>query len=312
MKALALAIFMVLSASSYANTTANESVWFDGGVESDVVNLATEKTRTEYRTVTVPSTCYRTEYRHRCHWSPGHCRPVCDRNGNCRTHCSPGRQICNTVPVRIPYGCQRQVRESYQVFDYNVNTTVSFTYELENILNGAGEEFVVSVTGKEVGLELNDSEEYLVLKRQTESSSSREGDTLHQNLGYQFDFVPAQLVRDSLGRGVQNVSLNNGVLTFALGKSFNTDDFIQNLRIYKSRWLGRDSLLLDKDLQDGQMDISVDGDMKVITVDLKTLGINLPSRMRVIMSTTFDSKGAEVMNADSFDLETSANWVFSK
>lgn len=310
MKALTLSFLMLLSVSAFADSVATESVWFDGSSESDVVSLATEETRTEYRTVTVPSTCYRTEYRHRCHWSPGHCRQVCNPVGLCRRVCSPGRQICRNVPVRIPYSCQRQIRQAYEVFDYNVNTTVEFAYELENLLSGAGEEFTVKAVGKQVSVSLNDSKQYLVLKRKTEASSSRQGDLLTQNFSYKFSFVPAKIVQETLGSGVQNVSLNNGVLTFALGKHFNTEDFVQNLRIYEYRWLGRDTLLLDKNLSSDQMSVSTDGELKVVRVNLNNLGIDLPSKIRVIMTTSYDAKGAQIMNADSFELEASANWIF--
>ena len=311
MKALVLFLLMALSSPAFSDSTATERVWFDGGQETSTVNLSTEKTRTEYRTVTVPSTCYRTEYRHQCRWTPGHCRSVC-RNGRCRRVCSPGRRICRSFPVRVPYHCERTVRESYQVFDYYVNTTVNVGYELENISAPANEEFLFSVTGKDLSLTVADSKNYLVLKKAKQTESARSGDTLEQTFNFNIDFVPAVTIEEALGGGIQNVVLNNGILRFSLGKSFNLENFVQNLKVYNSRVIISDVLLLDKDLKANEMEISTDGDLKTITVDLNKLGIELPSRMRVIMTTSFNPKGATIMNKDSFELQTSANWLFTK
>lgn len=315
MKAMIFAIFastIFAFSSAMADTTASESVWFDGNGAEDEVSLYTEKTRTEYRTITVPATCHRTEYRYQCRPGQRHCRPVCDSRGMCRTVCTPSRPVCRNIPVRVPYPCQRQITQSYEVFDYNVNTTVRFEYDLEDLLNGAAEEFTVTVKGKDVSMNVRDSGKYLVLRRSAGSNSSRTGDTLSQSFAYRFDFVPSSLVTETLGEGVRNVSLKNGVLSFVLGKSFNHEDFIQNLKIYKSRRVITDVLLLDRDLRADQMEVTVQGGRSHVSIDLKKLGIDLPSRMRVIMTTKFDPKGAEVMNGDSFKLEASANWIFSK
>jgi len=313
MKTLLVALGMLLSLNVSADTTALERVWFNGDQQVDSVELQTEKTRTEYRTVTVPSTCYRTEYRYRCTHRPPTCRSVCHPQRGCRRVCNGGGRYCRNVPVQVPYRCTRQVRESYEVFDYYVNTEANFNYDLSDILNGAAEEFKVEVTGKDIKMSVEDSGKYLILNRNNDIlMTQRNGDTLTQIINYDLDFVQMSKIDEALGAGVQDVVYKNGVLNFALGKGFNTKDFIQNIKVYNSRRFRSDILLFDRNLTENEMDISTNGNQTMISINFSKIGVNVPSRMRVIMTTKYNTKGAKVLNANESNLEASANWIFSK
>ncbi len=292
MKMIVLLFLGILSFASLADTTETRSLWFDGSQTMDSVNMSTEKTRTEYRNVQVRDTCYRTEYRMRCHQQPRRCRRVCDNRGrNCRRSCSQGRRICRNRPVQVPYRCTRTIRQSYEVLDYYVNTIFELNYKLNNG-SSAREEFIAKVTGSNGELSLDDSGAYLVLVTDEKKEARREGETLNQTLSYDLSFVSAERVKGALEGGVRDVLFRDGTLSFTLGKAFNTEDFVQELKIYKARRLASDKLLFDRTISQDQMDISSNGNDKRINIDLRALGIELPSRMRVIMTTSYDLKGA--------------------
>jgi hypothetical protein len=312
MKTLMLALGMLLSINVSADTTAIEKLWFDGTDTVESVSMTTEKTRTEYRTVTREEWCYRTDWRYRCTYRPPSCRSVCHPQRGCRRVCSGGGQYCRNVPVQVRYRCTRTYQEPYEVLDYYVNTDVTFNYDLSDILNGAGEEFEVKVTGKDINMSVRDSGQYLILKRNEDVDAQRSGDTLNQTVSYDVDFVQMSKIKEALGAGVQDVVYKNGVLNFALGKGFNTKDFIQNIKVYNSRRFRSDVLIFDRDLNANEMDISTNGNQTMVSINFDRIGVDAPSRMRVIMTSKFNTRGAEPLNAKAEELEASANWIFSK
>lgn len=312
MKKLSLLLGLLMSLSAFADTTEIERLWFDGTQTADQAQTRTEVTRTEYRTVTVPSTCYRTEWRTRCSTRPGQCRNRCDQNGNCRRVCTRPRRVCRQVPVQIPYRCMRTIQQPYEVLDYYVDTNINMNYDLSDILRDAAESFEVTVAGKNINMSVEDSGNYLILKKGEDYDAQRNGDTLTQTVSYDIDFVQMAKVKDALGAGIQDVSLKNGVLYFALGKGFNTKDFIQNIKVYNSRRFRSDVLIFDRNLTENEMDIQTNGNQTQISINIADLGIRVPSRMRVIMTSEFNTRGAEPLNATADDLKASANWIFSK
>lgn len=294
-----------------ADTVDSKSFWFDGSQAQADLNMSTEKTRIEYRTVRVPSTCYRTEYRRRCYQQPGSCRQVC-RNGQCHRVCSPPRTVCRTVPVNIPYPCTRMERRAFEVHDYYVETQANLNFDMANVDGGAGEEFLVKMAGEKDTMSVRGSKNYLVMLKNKQRHESRSGDVKQVNISYDVTFASAKKISETLGNGIKNVSLRNGLLQFELGKHFNTADFIQNLKVYRSRRLASDILLFNRNLTQNEMDIQVNGSVAAVTIDLARLGIQVPSKTRVILNTTYNTKGLEVLNPNDIKTEASANWIFSK
>jgi hypothetical protein len=312
MKNLLLIMMMMISSYSFADTIDSQSVLVDGSQTVEELMLNTEKTRTEYRTVRVPSTCYRTEYRRRCTRQPQNCRTIC-RNNRCRRVCSGGGQtICRNVPVNVPYRCMRNETRAYEVHDYDVSTRAKLNFDLDDVSGGANERFTITMNGEMDSLRVNGSKNYALLLDNKNRSEIRRQGVKDVELNYDVRLVKAKTITQTLGRGIQNVSLRNGILRFSVGKGFNTKDFTQNLKVYRSRRLATDVLLFDRNMMDNEMEVNVNGNTSEVSIDLASLGIQLPAKTRVIMSTSYNLGGAQLLNADEIKTEASANWIFSK
>jgi hypothetical protein len=304
MKNLLLIMMMMISSYSFADTIDSQSVLVDGSQTVEELMLNTEKTRTEYRTVRVPSTCYRTEYRRRCTRQPQNCRTIC-RNNRCRRVCSGGGQtICRNVPVNVPYRCMRNETRAYEVHDYDVSTRAKLNFDLDDVSGGANERFTITMNGEMDSLRVNGSKNYALLLDNKNRSEIRRQGVKDVELNYDVRLVKAKTITQTLGRGIQNVSLRNGILRFSVGKGFNT--------VYRSRRLATDVLLFDRNMMDNEMEVNVNGNTSEVSIDLASLGIQLPAKTRVIMSTSYNLGGAQLLNADEIKTEASANWIFSK
>lgn len=293
-------ILMVLSFSVSADTTDMRTFLLSGDTNSISLNLSTEKTRTEYRWVNVPSTCYRTVTRRVC-------RPVrqCDNRGNCRTI-----NRCRPVTQRVPYRCMRSVRQSYEVLDYIVETAANFDFALPQDLSAVREEMTLKMVGERAQLSVNSSKNFFLVLDAQNRVERRESGVKYVDLTYKVRLVSAEAAKNVLDSGIQNVKLTSGVLTFSLGAGFNLNDFTQQIRIYKNRRLGSDTLLLDRNLASNEADIQQTNNASSISIDLNELGISLPSKMRVILDTKYNIDINKVLNRGEIKTEASANWIF--
>ena len=153
MKKSLLVLLCLISSAVFADTSDVERFLYNGLDNTVEMNLSTEKTRTEYRDVRVPSTCYRTEYRRVCRQQQPTCRVVCDRNNRCRRVCRGGGRVCRNEPVQVRYTCMRWERRAYQVHDYDVETNVRFVFNNDQASNDVREEFTMRVTGENADLD---------------------------------------------------------------------------------------------------------------------------------------------------------------
>lgn len=206
----------------------------------------------------------------------------------------------------------RRVTRPFEVHDYYVDTYAQLNFDLQNLDGGVGENFKISMKGEQDKLTLQDSKNYLVLLRNKSRSESFDGAYKTVNLKYDISFASVKKIDEVIGNGIKNVSLENGILQFELGKTFNTREFIQNLKVYKSRTLSKDILLFDRNLMQNEMDIQIMASNSVITVDLVKLGIQIPSKTRVILTTKFNERGAEILNSSKLKIQATANWIFLK
>lgn len=313
MKNLLLVLTMMFSSIAFADSTDTQFVLVDGSRSVEELVLNTEKTRTEYRTVRVPSTCYRVENRRRCTRQPQRCRQVCDRNNRCRRVCSGGgQQVCRNVQTRVPYRCMRSETRLYEVHDYYVDTRAIMNFDLSDVSGGASEKFSVTMRGERDGLSVRGSKNYALLLDGKNRTETRRAGVKNVELTYDVRLVKAKRIVQTLGEGIQNVSLRNGILKFTVGKGFNTSEFTQNIKVYRSRRVLTDVLLFDRDLVDSEMQVHVNGNRSEVTIDLASLGIQLPSKTRVIMNTSYNIGGAKLLNSNEIKTSASANWIFSK
>lgn len=293
-----------------ADTTQMRTFNFDGSNIEQVLEMATEKTKTEYRTERVPSTCYRTEYRRRCHSEPGRCQQTCHPERGCRTYCSPPRQICRNIAVQVPYGCMRDVTRSYEVFDYHVNSEVKVSLSVEEEVSQISENFKVSVTGDKVSIKVDSSKNYAIVLDQKNLSERWNGNIKEIQAEYKINLIPAQRINGVLAGGIQNVKLNNNVLSFTLGEGFNLDDFTQRLRIFQYRRIFTDILVYDQSLTSNDLIVVMQGGDSNITIDLNSLGVNVPFQKRIILDTSYNVGDKEILNKTDFKFEASSNWIF--
>jgi len=304
-----LSLLLLMSSFAYADTSAIERFIFDGSMDSKVVNMTTEKTRTEYRQVPVRTTCYRTEYRQRCEMRPQPCRQVC-RQGVCRNVCPPPVRRCHQVPVSIPYPCTRIETRAFEVHDYYVETTA--TFDFAEVVDNArvNEEISIGMKGEISSLSAKGSKNYFIMLDSSSRSESRGNGVKYVDLNYKVRLVSAVNARNVLSNGIQNVKLRSGILSFNLGAGFNLEDFSQQIRLFQNRRLGSDILILDRDLALNDMNVISTTNSSNITIDLNSLGVNVPSKLRVILDTKFMIDENKILNKNEVSTSANSNWVF--
>ena len=310
MKAIALLIFGLFMNVSFADTSAIETLLIDGQDQYYSMNLSTEKTRTEYETVTYPSTCYRTEYRYRCHRNPPICRRVCDRRGLCRNQCSGGGRVCRNVPVTVSYPCTRTERRAVQVHDYDVETNVEYQIQTTDADATIAEEFTMKVVGDTPTLTVKGSKNYFIILKKLNEKERMEAGVKYIDRIYQIELKSATKAKRVLASGIENVSYKNGIYSYTLGQGFNLSEFTQRVRVYKYRFIGSDSLLIDKNLDGNEIEINSTNGISEMNIDLNNLEINIPSKVRVILDTTYNIDEETLLNKGEIEISTYANWIF--
>ena len=294
MKFILTSLCLLMMGNTWANTTEIRNFLFDGSEESKELNLSTEASRIEYRRVVVRTTCYRDVIRREC-----------------RSTGRDGQVQCRNVRRSIPYACDRVETRAYQVFDRYVETNVHFQFNNSDLANGVAENFVVKVTGNQPTLSVNSSKNYIIVLEKKEINSQMINRTEIIDVVYKVNFIPAEGSASVLENGIQNVKLKSGVLSFKLGEGFNFNKFSQQIRIYKNKRLGRDTLLLDKYLADNETNVQTTANASFVSINLRSLGINLPSKMRVILDTKYkDIDPNTVLNSNDVKTSASANWIF--
>ncbi len=304
-----LLLITFLSSFAFADTSAIEEILYSGDEAPVQMLLQTEKTHTEYETVYVPGTCYRTEYRQRCTTQRRVCRNYCNARGQCTTRCTGGGVQCRMVPVQIPYQCQRAVTRSYEVHDYYVDTNITFNFS-HNDAQNISESFKVKVTGENYKLSVNGSKNYFIMQTKKREESHLRAGIKTNNITYDIELISADMVKDVLAGGMKNVSLRNGVFNFTLGQGFDLNHFNHRIRVYRYKLLGSDDLLLDTDLNSNDISFENSGTRSNISVDINTLGINVPSKVRIITDISFKLDESKLLNKDEIDYKTYSNWIF--
>lgn len=303
--------FAFISQFAFANTTDTASVFYQGQSNIEQVQLSTQKTHTEYREVEVRTTCYRTDYRYQCTTQPPMCRTEC-RNGQCRRICSgPPRRICRNIPVQVPYSCTRIERQPYQVFDYYVDSNIEFNFEGD--VTSAAETFKVTQRGEEVSVNVAASNRYALVLKDTMRSEEMSGNTKFLDIRYFIELVDLANAKEALRNGLREIKLTQNVLTFRAGKGYAVEDFTKHLKLYQSRVIGSDTLLLDRQLADHEITIEEQASDSLVTIDLNQFGINLPNRLKVIFETEYALAGRGLMNQDSVsNLSANFNYLFKR
>lgn len=311
MRSLLILVLAMANCFSFADTLAIEDLLYDGSDNIHEINLTTEKTRTEYREIRVPSTCYRTEYRQICDGSTWDCRRICDpRRRRCRRRCRSGNRICRTVPIVVSYRCIIRERRRVEVHDYNVETKATFEFIAPEQPDLIREAFRLKLRGDKEALSVTSSKNYFLILDHRSREEKMGAGTKYIDLTYKIRLASAREVAHVLGEGIRNVSLRRGLLNFTLGANFNLDDFVQRLRLYKNRPLGPDSLIIERYLNPKEVYIQSDAYNSYVTIDLKKLGVILPKRLRVVLNSSYKIDQSKILNKNDVKMEASTNWIF--
>jgi hypothetical protein len=204
----------------------------------------------------------------------------------------------------------RQETRAVQVHDYYVETNVRFEFALANTSDAVRENFNMKMVGERAELTVKGSKNYFVVLDLQRRNESRQAGVKYVDLLYKVRLVSANQARSVLGNGIKNVKLRSGVLTFSLGAGFNLSEFAQQIRIFQNRRLGSDTLLLDKYLSANETDIQTTNNASNVSIDLNALGVKLPSKMRVILDTSYNLDENKILNRGEIELKANANWVF--
>jgi hypothetical protein len=100
------------------------------------------------------------------------------------------------------------------------------------------------------------------------------------------------------------------VVNFSVGAGFNLDNFSQQVRVFQNRRLGTDRLLLNRMLTANDANVQSTASATNISIDLRSLGVNVPSKVRIILDTKYRIDANTVLNRKEVKLDASANWVF--
>lgn len=290
-----LSLLFIISSSVFANSVDTQRFTYTGQNNFEEVNLSTDVTRTEYRTERVRSTCYRRTVRRQC-------RRVCNSNRQCR-------RVCRNVVVTRPYACWINRRVAVQVFDYENISNITFNFQNNDSNSNINERFTVTQRGSDYKVNVDGSGTYLVRLRKVRENIRRENRVRYVTAEYDVQLTNVALGTKVLGSGLTGVKLSRNVLSFNVGSGFNVDDFTLDLKLYRNRRLGSDVLLFDRDVRSiARLDDN--GFITTVTIDLNKLGVNVPSKKRIIIDTDYKVDTTGAINARDLRLNATENWVF--
>lgn len=279
---VAMALSCVVG-SVFASTIDSQSVRFDGSQVQEVLNLRTEKTRTEYREERVARTCYRTVV-------AGH-RTVCRRPP------PPQPQQCWREPIyrTVPYTCYETRRVPYEVFENYVdaNITINYSQLPEGLV--ASENITATLNGDLLTLRSNGSKKLIVELNSLTQNRRMEGNTLMLDAVATLNFHDALKVQEALK--LTDARIQKSILTYNLGAIADLN-LQHNLKIVNNPRLGGSTTLFDGILDAGNLSREERGATTAMSVKFEDLlGRTLSSgRYNITVSAEF-KVGRAVLNA---------------
>ncbi len=279
-------VAMVLSlvvGSAFASTIESQTVFFDGSQAQEVLNLKTEKTRTEYREERVARTCYRTV--------------VAGYRTVCRRPPPPQPQQCwrEAVYRTVPYTCYETIRVPYEVFENYVDANIAINYsQLPEGLNAA-ENITATLNGDLLTLRSNGSKKLIVELNSLQQNRRVEGNTILIDAVATLNFHDAIKVQSALK--LTDAQIQKSVLSYNLGPIAGIN-LQHNLKIVNNPRLGGNTTLFDGILDAGNLSREERGSTTAMTVKFEdVLGRTLSSgRYSITVSAEF-KVGRAVLNA---------------
>lgn len=308
MKMLAGLFTLALSFSTVASTVDSKTFIYDGSTNSVELVLKAEKTHTEYRTENRQSTCYRQEvvgYSTICSgggYGPGYPYPG-PGYPYPRPYPGPigGGRHCWSQPVyrSVPYSCMQTVRIPFEVKDYDVDARVIVDVTKISPEATAGEKFTVTLNGDSLSFNVAGSKKFFVVKKKQDIRATMNGSVKMIDGLLAAELIEAAPVLNALK--MTNIALNDGVLKFDMGPVENRANIGFNLKVVKTKTLGSDTVILDRELLQSEVEVNASSDGAEAGVNVSNLGVELKSGRYLLTAKAFAKFDGNLMNSSQFE-----------
>lgn len=303
-----IGLLAVLSFSAVASTVDTKTFDYDGSVNSVELLLKAEKTHTEYQTETRQSTCYRQEivgYSTICSnggYGPGYPGPGYPHPGPGYPYPGPYRgRSCWSQPIyrSVPYSCMQTVRVPFEVKDYDVDARV--IVDVTNLSSEitTGEKIKVMLKGDSLTFLAEGSKKFFIVKKKQDIRESMNGNVKMLDGVLAVELVEAAPVLKALS--LTSISMNDGVLNFDLGPNADSKNIGMDLKIVKNKFLGSDTVILDRELKASEVNVTTTEEGSVAGVNVKDLGVELKNGKYSITVKAFAKFSGNLLNPVQFD-----------
>ncbi len=291
---------MSLLISSLAMSTDTVSFNYNGTIENESFQLRSQKTHIEYDTRMERTWCYQQVCRR-----VQDCRRVC-RGNRCQRSCRGTRRVCRTQQRR----CTRQVQVPREVFDYDVEANVNFTF-LGRDSVGANEAFTLSLDGEKFGLNVSSSGKFLLVVNSEQKSERFVGNTKFIDINYNLEVVNAKQFFKLSQSGITGVSLNGNNFEFT---NANVRGIEHHVKLLKDKRVGSDVLLYEGVISQGDLRSTVNSaGNSENSLNVSKYIQTIPSRLRIVVTARPKLSGANVLNEDVLNsMSATANWLFKR
>jgi hypothetical protein len=180
------------------------------------------------------------------------------------------------VPVyrQVAYACTQTIQVPYQVFDHSVEANVKINFA--NLPQGviANEKFTVAIQKDDIVLSVLSSKNVLIYADKVQNVSVN-GSTKIIDATIQAKFADLASLRNTMTE-INQISISNNVLTFALGKASNLQ-FKTKLEIVQKKMF-KDDTLINRELAPFEVNPFNNNGQQFFSIDLTKLGLKLKSK----------------------------------
>ncbi len=282
-------LFFVLFGLNLFASSETKTFFYDGTQNQIQLILQAEKTYTEYRYEQRQTICQRQEVFYRT---------------ICRTD-AQGRRVCQQVPQyrTISYPCIQTIQIPYEVKEYDVEAKADINVASLPV-ETAGETFKVTLNGDQLTLKALGSRKYFIILKNQDLNSSIQGNFKMINASYVVELVEASPILNALN--FSEISLKDTLLNFKSGPLADKKQIGFYLKVKKAPLLGSDTILFDRELTSGEIELSNQEKVTSANINLSQLGIQLTDGRYSLTATAFFKFKGSILNSSEFE-ETQAS-----
>jgi hypothetical protein len=304
MKMLIGLFSVAISFSAFSSTIDTKTFVYDGSQNSIELILSTEKTHIEYKEEQVRTTCYREEvvgYRTICVGSGYGPRPF--------PYPYPGYGHCSQTPVyrTVSYPCTQTVSTPVEVRDYDVDARVIIDVTKLSQEATPGETFKVTLKGDELSFDAVGSKKFFIVKKKQDIRSRMKRSVKMIDALLVAELVEAAPLLKAMN--MSEISMFNGVLNFDIGEVESQKNLGFSLKIMKLKRLGSDTIILNRELMNSEVEVSANTSGAEAAVNINNLGVQLPKGRYSLTAKTFAKFSGNLMNSNQYSSLSSAKTV---